>query len=115
MNLLYGYNVPIQVFELEQEDAEEVDALVDDALKETLREGRSLDETNSKTVEDVVVRTRFLLSVHSQHNIPFILKNASMCLYPLPVGRHLRDAADMIAAIYEEYKTGDEEDEEGEE
>lgn len=112
MNLLYGYNVPTKVFELEQEDAEEVDDLVDDSLKETLREGRLLGGMKGKTIEDVVYQTEFLLRTHGQHNIPFILKNASMRLYPWSVRRHFRDAADMIAAIFEEYKTDDEEDEE---
>lgn len=112
MNLLYGYNVPTKVFELEQEDAEEVDDLVADALKETLREGRLLGGMEGKIVKDVVYQTEFLLRTHGQHNIPFILKAASMRLYPMYARRHFRDAADMIAAIFEEYKTDDEEDEE---
>lgn len=115
MNLLYGYNVPSQVFELEQEDAEEVDDLVDDALKETLREGRLFDGMKRKTIEEVVYRTEFLLRTHGLHNVPFILKNASMRLYPWSVMRHFRDAADMVAAIFGEYKTDDEEEKEDEE
>lgn len=119
MNLLYGYNVPSQVFELEQkleqEDAEEVYDLVDDALKETLREGRLLSGMKRKTIEDVVFQTEFLLRTHGLHNFPFILKNASMRLYPWSVMRHFRDAADMVAAIFEEYKADDEEEKEDEE
>lgn len=119
MNSLYGNNVPSQVFELEQkleqEDEEEVYDLVDDALKETLREGRLLNVLKRKTIEDVVYQTEFLLRTHALHYVPFILKSAAMRLYPWSVMHHFRDAANMVAAIFEEYKAAAEEERKDEE
>lgn len=115
MNSLYGNYVPSQVFELEQEDFEEVQDLVSDALKETIREGRLFDEMNRKAIEDVVYQTDFLVRTHALHNVPFILKSAAMRLYPWSVMHHFRDAANMVAAIFEEYKAAAEEERKDEE